>query len=115
MKALTFLPRCGLQRPIERALSSAHFVVETAASAEECLQFAQVTPYEATLVDADSLNFGDLLTLLKLLRPAHQKASLFVFGRYLHLKQRLRLFEARVDDCVREPFYATELAVRLCL
>jgi two-component system, OmpR family, response regulator len=38
-----------------------------------------------------------------------------VFARYLDLEQRLRLFEAGVDDCVREPFFASELAVRLGL
>jgi two-component system, OmpR family, response regulator len=31
------------------------------------------------------------------------------------LEQRLLLFEARVDDCVREPFFASELVVRLGL
>ena len=38
MKVLTYLPRCDLQRRIERALSSAQFVVETVVSAHECLQ-----------------------------------------------------------------------------
>ena len=40
--------------------------------------------------------------------------SLF-FARYLDLEQGLRLFEAGVDDCVCEPFFASELAVRLGL
>jgi DNA-binding response OmpR family regulator len=42
-------------------------------------------------------------------------ASLFVVARYLDLEQRLSLFEAGADDCVREPFFASELAVRLAL
>jgi two-component system, OmpR family, response regulator len=113
MKALAFLPRCTLQRRVAKALSAPLFEVATAASAEECLQFAQVTLYEAILVDADSLNFGDVLTLVKLLRQANSDAALFVFARYLDLEQRLRLFEAGVDDCVHEPFFAPELAVRL--
>ena len=37
MKVIVFLPQCGLQRRIERALSSAHFVVETVASAQDCV------------------------------------------------------------------------------
>ena len=113
MKVLTFLPRCTLQRSVAKALSATPFVVDTAVSAEECLQFAQVTLYEAILVDADSPNFGDVLTLVKLLRQPHPDASLFVFARYLDLEQRLRLFEAGVDDYVHEPFFAPELAVRL--
>jgi two-component system, OmpR family, response regulator len=115
MKALIFLPRSPLQRRVAKALNGPRFNVETAASLEECLQFAHVTPYEAILVDADPPNFGDVLTLVKLLRQANQKVALFVFGRHLHLKQRLRLFEAGVDDCVGEPFLTPELAVRLRL
>jgi len=66
-------------------------------------------------VDSDSLIFGDIVLLMKLLRQENPDASLFVFARYLDLEQRLQLFEAGVDDCVREPFFASELAVRLGL
>src|ERR1700722_9432911 len=115
MKVLTFLPRFDLQRRVATALCSAQFVVETAISAKECLQFAQFAQYEAVLVDSDSLVFGDALALVRLLRQENSDASLFVFARYLDLEQRLLLFEAGVDDCVREPFFASELAVRLGL
>lgn len=115
MKVLTFLSRPTLQRRVAKALSALPFAVETTGSAEECLQFAQVTRYEALLVDADPLNFGDVLTLVKLLRLKNSNASLFVFARYLDLEQRLRLFEAGVDDCVHDPFFASELAARLGL
>jgi two-component system, OmpR family, response regulator len=115
MKVLTFLPRFDLQRRIAKALSSAQFVVETVVSAKECLQFAQFAQYEGVLVDSDSLIFADALALVRLLRQENSGASLFVFARYLDLEQRLRLFEAGIDDCVREPFFASELAVRLGL
>ena len=115
MKVLTFLPRCDLQRRVEKGLSSAQFVVETVVSAKECLEFAQFAQYEAVLVDSDSLIFADALALVRLLRQENSDASLFVFARYLDLEQRLLLFEAGVDDCVREPFFASELAVRLGL
>jgi two-component system OmpR family response regulator len=115
MKMLSFLPRPPLQRRVAKAVSAPLFDVETALSAEQCLQFAQITLYEAVLVDADFLNFGDVLTLVKLLRQANSDAALFVFARSLDLEQRLRLFEAGIDDCVREPFFASELGVRLGL
>src|SRR5580692_2313121 len=115
MKVLTFLPRCDLQRRVEKGLSSAQFVVETVVSAKECLEFAQFAQYEAVLIDSDSLVFADALALVRLLRQENSDASLFVFARYLDLEQRLLLFEAGVDDCVREPFFASELAVRLGL
>jgi two-component system OmpR family response regulator len=115
MKVLTFLPRSDLQRRVEKALSSAQFMVETVVSAKECLQFARFAQYEGILVDSDSLIFDDVVILIRLLRQEHGDASIFVFARYLDLEQRLRLFEAGVDDCVREPFFASELAVRLGL
>jgi CheY-like chemotaxis protein len=107
MKVLTFLPRCDLQRRVEKGLSSAQFVVETVVSAKECLEFAQFAQYEAVLVDSDSLIFADVLALVRLLRQENSGASLFVFARYLDLEQRLLLFEAGADDCVREPFFDT--------
>ena len=115
MKVLAFLPRFDLQRRVATALCSAQFVVETAISAKECLQFAQFAQYEAVLVDSDSLVFGDVLALVRLLRQENSDASLFVFARYLDLEQRLGLFEAGIDDCVQQPFFVSELAVRLRL
>jgi two-component system, OmpR family, response regulator len=115
MKVLTFLPRCDLQRRVETALSSAQFLVETVVSAKECLEFAQFAQYEAVLIDSDSLIFADVLALVRLLRHENAATSIFVFSRYLDLEQRLCLFEAGVDDCVGEPFFASEMAVRLGL
>jgi two-component system OmpR family response regulator len=115
MKVLNFLPRSDLQRRVEKALSSAQFMVETVLSAKECLRFARFAPYEGLLVDSDALIFGDVLSLVKSLRQEAPDASIFVLARYLDLEQRLRLFEAGIDDCVREPFFASELAVRLGL
>ena len=115
MKVLAFLPRFDLQRRVAKALTSAHLVVETVVSTKECLQCAQLTQYEAVLVDSDSLIFADTLGLVRLLRQENCNASLFIFARYLDLEQRLRLFEVGIDDCVHEPFFASELAVRLAL
>ena len=115
MKVLSFLTRSTLKRRIAQALRGPPFVVETAASANECLQFAQLVRYEAILVDADPLKFGDVLTLVERLRQVTPDASLFVFARYLDLEQRLGLFDAGSDDCVGEPFFASEMVVRLGL
>jgi two-component system, OmpR family, response regulator len=115
MKVLTFIPRSDLQGRVAKALSPAQFVVETVAAAKECLQFTRFAPYDGVLVDSDSLIFGDIVLLVELLRQENPDTSLFVFARYLDLEQRLQLFEAGVDDCVREPFFASELAVRLSL
>jgi two-component system, OmpR family, response regulator len=115
MKVLSFLSRHDLKRRVEKALSAAHFVVQTAESAQECSYAAQRAPYDGVLVDSDSIEFRHALALVQQLRRANADASLFVFARYPDLEQRLALFEAGADDYVREPFYASEMTVRFGL
>jgi two-component system OmpR family response regulator len=115
MKVLSFIPRSDLQKRVAKALGSAQFSVENAASARETLALTKFAPYAGILVDSDSLIFQDIVLLVGLLRQQNPDTSIFVFARYLDLDQRLQLFEAGADDCVREPFFASELAVRLGL
>ena len=74
---------------------------------------AQFAQYDGVLVDSDSLVFADALALVRLLRQENAGASVLILARYLDLEQRLHLFEAGIDDCVDEPFFASELVVRL--
>src|ERR1700761_2762766 len=110
MKVLTFLPRVDLQRRVAKALTSAQFVVETVVTARECLQLTRFASYAGVLVDSDSLIFADIVLLVKMLRQENADVSVFVFARYLALEQRRQLFKAGADGCVREPFFASELA-----
>src|ERR1700733_9210324 len=113
MKVLALLPRGTLQGRVSEALSAPQFIVEVAVSAKECLQSARSDQYDALLVDGECLDFSDVLILVKSLRQEHCDASLIVFERSLDLEQRLRLFDAGVDDCMRDVFSASEFAVRL--
>jgi two-component system, OmpR family, response regulator len=115
MRVLNFLPRHDLKRRVEKALSSAQFVVDTVGSAKECSYSTRLAHYDGVLVDSDSLDFKDTLDLIKQLRRENADASLFAFVRQPDLQQRLALFEAGVDDYVREPFFASEMTVRLGL
>jgi two-component system OmpR family response regulator len=115
MRVLTFLPRVDLQRRVEKALTSAQFVVDTVGSVQECPSSPRFAKYDGMLLDSDALLFAQTLILVKQLRQENVDVSLFVVARYLDLEQRLSLFEAGADDCVREPFFASELAVRLAL
>jgi two-component system OmpR family response regulator len=115
MKVLTFVSRCDLQTALNDELISARFVVETVASVKECLQFACLEQYKGVLVDSDALSFEDVVTLVRLLRQENPRATVFVLARYLDLEQRLRLFEAGVDDCSSGEVFASELAVRFSL
>jgi ActR/RegA family two-component response regulator len=113
MKILAFLPRRNLQSRIERALGSAQFAVETAASVKDCMELAQAKSFEGIVVDSDSLLFGDVLALVAFLRHSNSDVALFACARYLDLEQRMRLFEVGADDYVNEPFFASEMAMRL--
>jgi two-component system, OmpR family, response regulator len=115
MTVLTFIARFDLYRRVEKALGSAQFLVDDVPSAKQCLQAAHLARYEGILIDSDSSIFADVLALVKLLRHENPDTSIFVLSRYLDLEQRLCLFEAGVDDCVGEPFFASEMAVRLGL
>lgn len=115
MNALAFVPRHDVQRRIEGALRSNHFVVETTDTVHECMHIARFAQYDGIIVDSDSLLFEDVVLFVKHIRDEDSRVALFVLGRYLDLGQRLRLFESGVDDCVREPFFASELAVRVRL
>src|ERR1700733_11446938 len=108
MTVLTFVARFDLRRRVEKAVSSAQYLVDDVASEKECLQVAQLARYEGVLIDSDLLVFVDVLALVKLLRHENPDTSIFVLSRYLDLEQRLCLFEAGVDDCVCEPFFASE-------
>jgi two-component system, OmpR family, response regulator len=113
MNVLIFIPPCTLQESVSSVLTTAKFSVETAESAKECLECARLGEYEAILLGVDHENYGDVLIVVELLRQRQPYATLFIFERNLDLDQRLRLFDAGVDDCVREPFFPQELAVRL--
>jgi two-component system OmpR family response regulator len=115
MKVLTFVSRCDLQTALNEALISARFVVETVASVKECMQFARFEQYKGVLVDSDSLSFEDVVLLVRLLRQENPQTAVFVLARYLDLEQRLRLFEAGVDDCSCGEVFASELAARFSL
>jgi DNA-binding response OmpR family regulator len=115
LKVLAFLLRTDLKRRLEKALTLTQFVVDTVASAEECLRCSRFSQYDGILFDSDALLFSEALLMTQQLRRENSDTSLFVFARYLDLDQRLNLFTAGADDCVREPFFTAELAVRLRL
>ena len=76
-------------RRVEKALSSAQFVVEHVTSAKDCSQFARFARYDAVLIDSDALVFAETLVLVKHLRHENPDASLFVFARYLDLLEQI--------------------------
>jgi DNA-binding response OmpR family regulator len=113
MTVLLFLPRSQLARRIGRALASTDTKLLTAETAAECAELARTNSTAGIVVDSDALLFSDTLALTTFLRMENPQATVFLIGRHLNLRQRLNLFEAGADDYVPEPFFASELAVRL--
>jgi hypothetical protein len=58
MRVLTFLPRVDLQRRVEKARTSAQFVVDTVGSVQECPSSARFAQYDGMLLDSDALLFA---------------------------------------------------------
>jgi hypothetical protein len=61
------------------------------------------------IIDADSLISSDVVSLVILFRRDNPGTALFVLARYIDLAQRLRLFDAGIDDCVRNPSFDVRL------
>ena len=114
MKVLSCLPPGTLKDRITTVLTARQIELETV-SAKACMQFARLVQYEAVLLKADRENYGDVLSLIGVLRHEQPNAALFVFERQLDLHQRLQLFGVGIDDCIGEPFSFREVAIRLSI
>jgi DNA-binding response OmpR family regulator len=110
---LVYSPRPRLQRIVGTALRAAQFIVEDVGSANECFEYADFREYSGFLVDPDPQAFADTAALIKKLRQKQRNTAIFVLAKNLTLENRLLLLDAGIDYCVDEPFWASELIVRL--
>jgi two-component system OmpR family response regulator len=115
MKVLALVSRSGLRGRIEVALKSTQFVVDSVNSAQQCIDYSRFTTYTGILLDSVSIGCAQCLELVKQLRREQPASAIFIFQQFLELEQRLYLFEAGADECIHDPFFASELAVRLGL
>jgi two-component system, OmpR family, response regulator len=113
VKLLALLTGSLLQRFIADTFRSDQLVLEIASSPKECILFANHARYDAILVDSTTILFDDVVELVNTLRQADSAAAIFVLARYWDVTQRLRLFEAGVDDCLCEPFIGPEVRALL--
>lgn len=115
MKVLVLTLRPDLKRRLELALGPAQFVLDTLDAVDLCLDRARGWAYVGILIDVETVGFQNSVSLVSQLRRSCPSTALFAFERYLDLNERLSLFEAGVDECLREPFFTSELSVRLSL
>jgi two-component system OmpR family response regulator len=115
MKVLALVHRPGLQSRVQVALKSTNFVVDSVTSVQECIDYSRFTSYSGILIDSVSIGCTQCLELVKQLRFEQPASAIFIFQKFLELEQRLYLFEAGADECVHDPFFASEFTVRLGL
>lgn len=115
MKVICLTTRSDLERRVEEALGSAQYVVDSVKLDDDSVGLIKMCPYSGILLDSVSVGFEATLKLVPQLRRARPSAAIFIFERYLEIDQRLELFEIGADECVKEPFFASELAVKLGL
>jgi two-component system OmpR family response regulator len=115
MKVLSLTHRPELRRRLQSALGPAHFVLDVLDTVEECIDHALGWSYSGILIDVETIGFRKTASLVSQLRRQCPSTALLAVERYLDLNERLGLFEAGVDECLREPFFISELSVRLSL
>lgn len=115
MKVLVLTLRTDLKRRLELALGPANFVLDTLDAVDLCLDRARGWAYVGILIDVETVGYQNSVPLVGQLRKSCPSTAIFAFERYLDLNERLNLFEAGVDECLREPFFTSELSVRLSL
>jgi two-component system OmpR family response regulator len=115
MKVLSLTRRPELRRRLENALGPAHFVLDVLDTTEGLIDHALGWGYSGVLLDVETVGFRKTAFLVSQLRRQCPSIALFAVERYLDLSERLGLFEAGIDECLREPFFVSELAVRLSL
>ena len=85
MRVLTFLPRVDLQRRVEKALTSAQFVVDTVGSVQECpssARFAKSFNARSGRVALATRGSWPLVTAGRLLGITGNFGSLALICRY---------------------------------
>jgi DNA-binding response OmpR family regulator len=115
MKILALTLRPAFRRRLEHGLGPAHFVLDVLDSADLCLDHARSWNFPGIVIDVESIGFRNTVSLVTQLRRQCPSTVLFAVERYLDLHERLGLFDAGVDECLREPFFVSELSVRLSL
>jgi two-component system, OmpR family, response regulator len=115
LKILALTTRSDLSRRLTAALRPPHFVLDLLEKPDPCLDLMCSRTYRGILVDVSAVGFRVAKELVENLRQACPSVAIVVVERQLDLTQRINFFEAGADECLREPFFASELAIRLAL
>lgn len=97
---------------VVKGLKQAGYAVDHCADGEEGLAFAQVTPYDAAIVDV-MLPRLDGLRLVETLRSHGKHLPVLFLSAKATVDDRVRGLQAGGDDYLTKPFAFTELLARV--
>jgi DNA-binding response OmpR family regulator len=97
---------------VAKGLRQYAFVVDVADNGEDGLVKAQVTPYDAAVVDL-MLPRMDGLTLIEMLRADRNTTPIVVLSAKHSVEDKVRCLRSGADDYLQKPFALTELVARI--
>src|SRR5688572_7772238 len=97
---------------VAKGLRQYAFVVDVADDGEDGLVKAQVTPYDAAVVDL-MLPRMDGLTLIEMLRADRNTTPIVVLSAKHSVEDKVRCLRSGADDYLQKPFALTELVARI--
>jgi two-component system, OmpR family, response regulator len=97
---------------VAKGLRQYAYVVDVADDGEDGLLKAQVTPYDAAVVDL-MLPKMDGLTLIEMLRADKNTTPIVVLSAKHSVEDKVRCLRSGADDYLQKPFALTELVARV--
>src|SRR5688572_8438298 len=97
---------------VAKGLRQYAYVVDVSDDGEDGLLKAQVTPYDAAVVDL-MLPKMDGLTLIETLRADKNPTPIVVLSAKHSVEDKVRALRSGADDYMQKPFAMTELVARL--
>ena len=112
MRCLLVEDYLPLRKNIQECLVEEGYVVDSSATGDEGLWFAENHPYDTIILDI-MLPGVDGLTLLRKLRDLQDKTPVIIISARDGITQRIEGLDAGADDYLIKPFALTELVARI--
>ena len=101
-----------LSKTLKLSLEESGYVVDTAADGEEGQDLAELTPYDAIILDI-MLPKRDGLEVCKNLRKQHMRTPILLLTARDAVEDRVKGLDSGADDYLVKPFSLEELEARL--
>ena len=112
MRLLVVEDNQRLSKALKLSLEESGYVVDTAADGEEGQDLAELTPYDAIILDI-MLPKRDGLEVCKNLRRQHMRTPILLLTARDAVEDRVKGLDSGADDYLVKPFSLEELEARL--